>query len=346
MWTEVTASDWTVVDRWRTPRTHNGSCRAVPGSGADSVAIAGRWTLLDSWLDSHVSATPLGREVAVGTTSPTASWSELDTWWEAYTETGHATAVAIAERLERSNDAWARSAAPFDTDPLAADLTEDRYPRGPLQPTTEVEWSQWLRTLLSRSGALVADLFAVDVAGPPDAVVREERLPKDDGFRRADLLVRHAARGVSVEVKLDDTNYEKTAETAALVERHHDDRTWTHTLLLPARKEAALGAAVDVPIDDGRIRWDDPGTVNVVYWRDVTATLRSILCRGASPDDHWAANAYLFCAVTEQQLMNFQPKSTVDDLSDPESVVDELSPVRFVDALDEQLTYLRTVVET
>lgn len=83
-----------------------------------------------------------------------------------------------------------------------------------------------------------------------------------------------------------------------------------------------------------------------MYWRDVTAAIRSVLRRGVAVDDHWAANAYLFCAVAEQQLMNFQPQPVVRKVAGSANVVDTLRPIMLADSLEEQLTYLRERGET
>ncbi|SEP18402.1 hypothetical protein SAMN05216388_104121 [Halorientalis persicus] len=47
-----------------------------------------------------------------------------------------------------------------------------------------------------------------------------------------DILITHPKGGISIEVKLGDTNLAKTRDTAALVEQHFRGE-WTHILLLP-----------------------------------------------------------------------------------------------------------------
>jgi hypothetical protein len=158
-------------------------------------------------------------------------------------------------------------------------------------------------------------------------------------------------QAVSVEVKLDDKNYQKTQETASLIERDYPEKEWTHTLLLPKANMGWLRSIVDAPLSvrsDGRrrIEWKDPDAVGIVYWRDVTATVRSVLRRGAAVDDHWAANAYLFAAVAEQRLLNFQPQPVVTQLAEPTSVVDAIQPIRLASTLEEQLTYLSKRVDS
>lgn len=275
-------------------------------------------------------------------------WTELDSWWELFSKAGHQNAIEIADLLEQSNEWWATSAAPFETDPLAADITGTRALRGPVRPNGELDWSQWLAQLLEPSAALVRELFGVPSEKPPNEVLREARLPKEDGGRRrADILVRHPDYGVSIEVKLGDENYRKTPETARLIERHYDDVGWNHALLLPKRQRGRLNAVVSPSIDeraDGtrEIVWDESGPITVLYWQDVAAAVRAVLQRGDVVDDHWAANAYIFCAAVEQHIAGFQPQPVIDRMVDPSGVVETVRPIVVSDALDEQLTYLRS----
>lgn len=309
------------------------------------------WTDVDSWW--HASAqrseqtTDTASSQVFPETHPPDSWAGLDDWWASYAETGTDAAVRLGAVLEQSNTLWDGSDAPFDTDPLATDVSDSPAQRGPYLPSNEVAWSRWLAQLLRPAGVLIAALFDIPVEGPPDEVDREVRLSNPDGgTRRADLLIHHGDYGISIEVKLDDENYGKTAETAALVEHHYPDREWTHVLLLPTRKRDRLDAIVDPGIKqspDGhdRIPWTDPGPVDVRYWENLTAALRTLLRAGDSVDDHWAANAYLFCAVAEQQLLNFASEPGVKRFASPANVVEALRPHQLTDTLDRQTTYLQ-----
>lgn len=350
MCTEVELSDWAAVDSWWSAYLKDSpSVRSSPWVWTlETSGVADRWDDLDPWWQTHANSSPHASGADSTRTLVSEwlmdSWRDLDPWWDSYAETGHETAVEIAALLERSNEAWRQSAAPFNTDPLASAVDRDH---GSLLPNNEEDWSDWLAKLLRASPALVAELFGVAVAEIPDKVVREDRLAKEEGgFRRPDVLVVYSDRGVSIEVKLDDPNYRKTAETARLTEREYPGREWTHTLLLPKRNTGRLRTTVEPPVrthpDDGlRIEWGDPGPVSVIHWRDVTAALRTLLRRGEAVDDHWAANAYLFCAAAEQQLMNFQPQQMVDRITEPATVVETMQPILLADVLEEQLTYLR-----
>ncbi|WP_336001234.1 hypothetical protein [Halorientalis halophila] len=268
----------------------------------------------------------------------------LDPWWELYSETGYKTAVEVADLLDQSNERWKRSKSPFETDPLASALTQDM---GPLLPNNEEGWSDWLARLLRQSAALVSELFDKDVGLVPDEVIREDRLLKEEGgSRRPDILILYPDRGFSIEVKLDDTHYRKTAETTRLTERDYPDQEWTHTLLLPKKNIDRLRSKVDPlvrrhPKEGLQIEWETAGPVSVMYWQDVTTAIRTLLRQGEAVDDHWAANAYLFCAAAEQQLMKFQPHPTIDRMAKPANVVETIQPITLSRILGEQLTYLR-----
>lgn len=343
---EVGPSEWPCLDSWwavftqTRPITRFDSSALVIGS----EQITSAWVSVDEWgKAATVSPHFVGSSRVFAADHSTDSWGELDPWWDVYTEVGYETAVEIVDLLERSNRHWRHSAAPFDTDPLAS---ESMINRGPLPPRNEEQWSNWLARLLRSSEALVNELFDIGVEQPPQAVIREEHLTKDEGtFRRPDILILHRKVGISIEVKLDDTNYGKTAETAQLVERDYPDHEWTHTILLPAknigRLRAILGPFLRSRPDDGwMIEWEDPGPVSVIFWRDVTSALRKLLTQGDIVDDHWAANAFLFCAVAEQQILGFRSLPVVQRLAEPATVIDAVQPISLADTLEEQLTYL------
>lgn len=355
---DVVPSDWTELDSWwskysqsRSIANRLGSCRII---GHEHLTRC--WEDIDPWWQTYTGLSAMAQDAATLRVSSSTHlgnyWDELDSWWETYTETGHETVNQIAELLEQANEQWANSDAPFDTDPLAAGLSLGTSNRGPPRPKSEVEWSRWLAQLLRPSGALVAELFNVSVESSPIDVVREEQLLKEDsGFRRPDILIRYPNRGISIEVKLGDENYQKTAETASLVENHYGNLHWDHVLLLPSRKVGRLESIVNPPLisvsgKPSQIAWNNPGPVKVLFWQDVTEAIRSVLRQGKAVDDHWAANAYLFCAVAEEQIMNFQPQPLIEQIANPEGVVDTLRPISLTEILGKQLMYLRETTKS
>lgn len=351
------ASDWTGIDPWweayiaTEPITRSGDAACLHRA----QWMTDHWQDIDPWGQAFATSAPTTQASpspqVIGSTERTDWWREIDPWWTTYTTTGYETATAIAELLAESTTLWEDSNAPFEVDPLTTDYTQEQTQRGPLQPSTEPAWSQWLAQLLAPSKALITELFEVSVEYPPEEVIREEWLPKQSGgSRRADIVLRHAQRGVSIEVKLDDTNYGKTPETARLLEHKHDDLAWTHFLLLPRRQRHRLERNVSPAVltnEDGhpQVEWSDPGPIIVLYWQDVAAAIRSVLRRGAVCDNHWAANAYLFCSVLEQQLLGYKPQPVIERLADPDGIVDTLTPMSITDTLEEQLTYLQARLE-
>ena len=144
MGTAVEPGDWGSLDPWWSAYAESDSI--APVSNLTQVLELDRltdcWASLGPWWQAYMDTAP----VVQGSSSArefvgewlTDSWSELDLWWNEYVETGHETAVQIADLLEHSNDEWENSDAPFDTDPLAVDLTGRRMSRGPLQPSGEI----------------------------------------------------------------------------------------------------------------------------------------------------------------------------------------------------------------
>lgn len=349
----VVPTDWNTLDVWWA--SYAKTRPVIRSSNSSEVGtkehVIRSWNDVDSWWHTHTgeSLAITGHDAArvVDQQRLSECWPALDSWWETYTETGHETAVDLAEVFEDSTEAWGRSAAQFDADPLSTALSETGSRRGPLRPSGEVRWSRWLARLLRPSVAFLTEVFNVVVESAPESVVREEQIPQPDGtFKRPDILVFCGDRAISIEVKLEDTNYGKTATTAHLVEQYYDDYEWTHILLLPKSKRGRLDDIVDPEIErhsegQRRILWENPGPIDIVYWQDVTAAIRTVLRQGHAVDDHWAANAYLFCAVAEHELLGFQSQRAIEEWVDPANIVETVQPLGMVGTLEEQLTYLR-----
>lgn len=311
--------------------------------------LSRRWSKLSRWEHTQAQSLRLLRNPSspwVDQNQFAACWPDFDAWWDAYSDSGHETAEEIVNLFEQSNNVWDDAAAPFDTDPLSSILSESSGLRGPLRPSGEVSWSRWLARLLRPSQALVTELFGMSIDRPPIRVDRETQIEKLDGtFRRPDILVFCDDHGVSIEVKLDDDNYRKTAETARLVEQKYDGMEWNHVLLLPKENKERLNSVVEPAIEpqsDGsqRIMWDEPEPIEVVYWQDVTAAIRTVLRQCEAVDDQWAANGYLFCAVAEQRLIGFQPLPIIERSIDSGDFVEAVRPIGMIDILEQQLTYL------
>ena len=353
----VHPNDWVSVDPWWQSYTTNYTIGYDPMIGTlSSKRAAQSWVEISDWTGSYVSSTTIAHpgmsSLITSMEQFAAGWRTIEPWWETYNEPGHETAKQLTAVLEESTAAWNAAAGPFETEPLATDIARGQAHRGPLHPKKEVEWSQWLAQLLRPSGTLIKELFETSIEQAPDEVLREDPASRENGgFRRADLVIRRPEQSISVEVKLDDRNYQKTAETAKLLEQKYKQDDWIHVLLLPERNRRALEETVAPPIEettDGtlQITWDEPRPIRVLYWRDISAAVRAVLKRGDVVDEHWAANAYLFCAVLEQQVLKFRPQPAVEQLVASSDVINRLRSVGITGQLDEQLTYLRARLET
>ncbi|WP_323677546.1 hypothetical protein [Halorubellus sp. PRR65] len=194
-------------------------------------------------------------------------------------------------------------------------------------------------------------LFEITVSREPASVLTEAFLSNAGGVdRRADILVFHEDRAVSIEVKLGDEHYGKTAETVALIEQHYPNYEWTHVLLLPEQQRGALDSTLDTTVTDTetggeRINWPGHAPVQIRYWTDVAMALRSCLVGGESVDAYWAANAYLLCASIERRVLGFQSQAVVEALAAPTGIVDLLPTAQRTRQLRKQLQYLRDWVD-
>lgn len=355
MKTEIQTDSWQDIDCWSHSLERSSRIRYSESVRLlDSVKVASDWDDIGTWWECYSN----GQEVIQDRKSISIRseqrlpgyWTEFDSWWNLYTDIGRETARKVAELIKRSNKVWANSEGPFDEDPLSSNIDPIGIQRGPLHPHVEEDWSQWLAQLLSTSEELVSALLGVEGTEVPKRVIREAHLPKTGGnFRRADILVILPNEAVSIEVKLSDEGFGKTEETARLVERHYGHLDWTHVLLLPMRQRDSLDDKIEPDLKevDGQLQidWDNPGPIDVVYWRDVTSVVRSLLLNGDVVDSLWAANAYLFCAVVEQRVMKFQSLSAIDRSLSTESVPNAIQPIVIADTLEQQLSYLQSVLE-
>ncbi|WP_157972659.1 hypothetical protein [Haloprofundus halophilus] len=241
-----------------------------------------------------------------------SNWSAVDDWWET-TELGSSESLAKLQTLfDGLNEQWRKSPSCFDQDPLSSDWPDD----GPLRTSQEENWSKWLAHLCHTAPAnFVSDIFDVAVTDSPDRVSCEVPLSSDTIHdRRADVLIQYPEAGMSVEVKIDDNHYSKTPETARLIEQHDQRRTWNHYLLLPATNHETLRANTESQLDEETgdhaiLRGTQPNEpdVTILYWRDISQSLRRTLLTDPSATTHWQASAYSFIAVIETVLCQFLP---------------------------------------
>lgn len=167
----------------------------------------------------------------------------------------------------------------------------------PLRISREEDWSDWLAHLIQTStmGTFARDLFDGNCA---TSVTREASL--GNGARRADLLCRWSTgkTATHIEVKVGDDAFEKTFETAGLVEAEHLETRWKHFVLL---------------LPEQLTQWDriasSRQTVVARTWSDVALALRRQLWTQEEPIV-WRVWALTFCGAIEQVLLGF-PRQTM-----------------------------------
>lgn len=359
---EVTNFDWATLDGWW--ESYVGSDRSVL-TDSDTPVLDTRWpddqwASIGHWWTSYV-ATDRSALVDESVTtldngSLTDDWGDLDGWWRAYSEARQEDVEELLVALDMADETWAAGQGPFDADPLSADWRTARGSTGPIRLSREEDWSYGLADLFrSGSGVLIGELFDDSCAGTPDSVETEAHLPGgSETTRYEDILINTSGGGISIEVKIGDTNLQKTVETAALVERRYAG-DWTHVLLLPAYQRPQLrdtfGEAVTeppagppiitvTPFDNREIE------VQVRNWQEISTALRAILLRNDELSPHWAASAYVVCTLIEQRILGFTPKSVVEKLAEADDIVhDDVSLAVSTGDAESEISYLQAITE-
>lgn len=320
----------------------------VPETGASQ----GRWNDVDTWWDT--CSTNSGA-IGVPNTSVMGSvdqlrraWEGLASWWGTYVDAQHEAIAELTDVLDTANEQWRAADSIFNEDPLATDWHSRRRSTGPLRINQEENWSQWLaHTIRSAPPAFLISLFGTEFNQRSLSVEREVFLPDAGGTDRyVDILLSSGDRGVSIEVKKGDEHYGKTRHTASLVESQFY-REWDHYLLLPKHKLPALRQSFGAELDEDRetqpvIRSTISTDIEVLYWQDVSSTLRDVLLSGGELDGHWEASAFLLCALIEQKIARFVPKPVVDRTIGSTDVMQLDPSLEFAGStIEEQSTYLR-----
>jgi hypothetical protein len=181
------------------------------------------------------------------------SWRGTLEWIEAV----RSAATAEYEELLPQIAVWDAALADLGSDPCRQAWAAFR----PLRLSREEDWSDWLAYLLGTDDGMVlgARLFGPDGDSAPKVVEVQREVPVAGGERRADLVLLWTSNRAShVEVKLWDTCYEKTAETAAACRLEFKrDTGWRDYVLLPDEME--------------KVWAESPGTdgMRVVTWSSV-----------------------------------------------------------------------------
>jgi hypothetical protein len=312
------------------------------------------WEDIDAWWESAVNTSRLERtgdgESVLERNHADRSWSEFESWWGLYEEVRQEDIQELKAILENQEKAWKESNSRFDSDPLTADWTDNRR----LWPHREEEWSDWLAHILGESPEEVLNqLFPDQFEETPHRVDREHyvrAVDPDEANRYADIVLRTANRGISIEVKLGDTNYAKTEQTAALVEREDTRRSdWMHMLILPKSMASALEQSFEEAFeetDGGRkIKSDIVDSITVIYWEEVTSLLRDVLRDAAVSNSHWESSAYIGCTLIEQQLLNYLPRPVIDQIDRKDGLVSASKGMSASQGISQQLSYFKNLGE-
>lgn len=326
----------------------------------DRCWIDGQWASIDDWWTTYVST---DRSALVDDTAITLDdksledgWADIDDLWWTYSEARQEDVEELLAALDRADEMWAAGQSRFDTDPLSADWQTAKGSTGPIRLGREEDWSYGLADLFrSGSGVLIDELFDSAPDGPPDSVETEAHLPGgSETTRFEDIIIDYTGGGISIEVKIGDTNLHKTVETAALVERHHSG-DWTHVLLLPAYQhpqlrdtfdEALTEPAEGPPIITATPFGNREIEVQIRNWQEISTALRAILQRNDELTSHWAASAYVVCTLIEQRILGFAPKPMVDRLVATDDIVHDAAALAVsIGDIESEISYLQSTTE-
>lgn len=273
------------------------------------------WSEEDIWWDSYEDdqmATLDNPTTRILSAWGTREWDAIDSMWEPYSEYQQQQFQSLSAIFDDINAKWEQSLSRFDRDPLSKKAGTMRSSPGPLRVTHEEDWSHWLAYLLRVSqGQFARRLLGEQFDSSPRSVQREVRFHNPGGKnRRVDILAEFGDHGSMIEVKVDDTNYEKTLQTATLVEEQKRG-TWKHILLLPETRSRRLVRSFsnEVVHRDGvpRTVQGECEDVHILYWKDVSRALRQTLLSDGESDPQWESSAYVFIFIIEQHICSFEP---------------------------------------
>lgn len=288
-------------------------------------------------------------------TASDPQWTAIDPWWEQVSRHRTGDLEALETLLDELDGRWAASSCVFDTDPLSTEWDSGGPHGGPLRTNQEENWSQWLAHLVqSAPEPFYSTFFENTPSASPTQVRCEVGYGSDSEHdRRADIVVEFPEQGVSIEVKIDDEGYSKTAETAALIENRAPSLAWSHYLLLPSYKRGRLASLMGEQYSESegaqpllRAPELNRDAVSVRYWEDVSFALRRTLLGSDPGNPHWQASAYLFITHIEHDLCRFYARPVIEKRvhESPVLGVSDLAQLQTVDP-ERQRDYLTRVLE-
>ena len=310
-----------------------------------------QWRLVDPWWESYADLGVVRSQAVDGIDGQLIEewWAELGACWEAYNEARSDDVSDLYQILAESDALWEQRHGPFDADPLSADIDQTGHP---FNLDREEAWSDWLAQLLrADSGEFHYEMFDRKCDDSRRQVKREAHLQNPGGKDRyADILSLCDSEQISIEVKIGDTNLEKTTDTTALIEDQHYGE-WQHYLLLPEQDTWAVRESFDVEVADtdgerDAIPSDGSDEVAILYWSDVSRALRTVLLDENTQSPHWSASAYLFCSRIEQNSLGLTSRPVIDRIGAEEGTVQLFQSISVVIGdIEAQQEYLTAFIE-
>jgi hypothetical protein len=211
------------------------------------------------------------------------------------------------KRYKHSKQQWDQKLISLTGNSSIIDLDHFR----PLHLRREEDWSDWLVWLLetSTTGVLPNALFgscmncgAAALKSPK--TIREDWT--DDRSRRVDIVLVWKEQAIDIEVKIEDTQLEKTGETAEKIEKKYAEYSWHHFILLSDDLVPVWNSTTS--------HHNTTAIIHEILWRDVVRGLRRCLWQ-ARESPLWRAWAWLFCRAIEHKLMRLtDPESSRSDI--------------------------------
>jgi hypothetical protein len=216
-------------------------------------------------------------------------------------EQTHAALGPTTARYKSLKRTWDRRLWQLGGDPTSLSFSDFRL----LRLSREEDWSDWLAWLLetSETGAFAEVLFGQYMnRGSKFAEPKVER-EKPTEERRADIVVSwETGQRTHIEVKIEDSQFEKTFDTAKELRGRDPKSNWYHFILLPDERTPDWYAVASDRADDEEI--------HAVPWSNVVVGLRRCLW-SKMESLVWRTWAWTFCAAIERHILHLSEPGKV-----------------------------------
>lgn len=229
-------------------------------------------------------------------------WSSV----QAMQKTTHAALGPTMARYESLKRKWGRRLWSLGGNPSTLAFDDFR----PLRLSREEDWSDWLAWLLktSETGTFAEVLFGQHMnrgSGFAAQKVEREKLTEE---HRADIVVSwKSGRRTHIEVKIEDSQFEKTFDMAKELRERDPKSEWHHFILL---KDEWMPDWYAVASD--RARGEE---IHAIPWSNVVVGLRRCLWSKRELLV-WRTWAWTFCGAIEQDILHL---SELDKLRSDEA---------------------------